>query len=292
MSSVSGSFAKASRRALIRLLDRPGGRTLLGTLATAYARRHQPGAKIFYDPGSWVRQLGDDYCIDGPTFPYYTQQLRSFGVPFREVHNFADEIWFAGYKPKPGDVVVDVGAAWGRTTQVLARRVGDDGRVLAIEAHPGTFALLEKAVALNRMTNTRCVNAAVLAEPGTVTIDDRNDHAANRIETADAEGGGILVQGDSLDNICRRHDIDAVDFMLMNIEGAERLAIRGMADLTPRLRSLCIFCHDFLADETGSEWYRTKQLVIEFLEQAGYEVITRDSDPRPYLRDCVVATRR
>jgi len=286
------SLVKATRRAVIRVLDRPAGRGLLGALATAYARRYEPGARIFHHPGTWVRQLGDDFCIDGPTFPYYTEQLQSFGRPFREVHNFADEYWFAQYQPRPGDVVLDVGAAWGRTTLPLSRRVGTGGTVLAIEAHPRSFALLQECVTLNRMSNTICVNRAVLADRGNVVIEDKEDHAANRIDTDASAHAGIRVPGDSLDAICGQHGIDTVDFMLMNIEGAERLAIQGMIGLTPKLHSACVFCHDFLADETGNEWYRTKRLVAGFLEDSGFEVTTWDADPRPYMRDCVTAVRR
>jgi hypothetical protein len=71
----------------------------------------------------------------------------------------------------------------------------------------------------------------------------------------------------------------------MNIEGAERLAIRGVGALLANTRHVCISCHDFLADDGGSEKLRTKAFVHEFLVEHGFEVSTRDDAPDPWTRD-------
>ena len=78
--------------------------------------------------------------------------------------------------------------------------------------------------------------------------------------------------------------------MKMNIEGAERLAIQGMAETLRHTEVLCVSCHDFLAksgsgDDAGC---RTRKLVREFLQQNGLRVAERsDSGLPPYLRDQV-----
>lgn len=284
------SLIKRARRVVIRLLDRPGGRTLLGALATALARRNHKTARVYYQSGTWVRELDGVRLVDGPTFAYYTQQLTRFDISFRTRRVLAETIWFAAYTPGEGDTVIDLGAAWGGTTSLLSRAVGNSGTVLAIEAQPQSFEFLEKTVALNHMANTVCVNLAVLAEPGEVTIEDREDHASNRIDP-ERGTGDVVVKGDSLDNICEAQGIDTVDFMLMNIEGAERLAIQGMTRLLPRLRNVCIFCHDFIANETGTEWYRTREIVLEFLRSNDFEITTFESHQHVPVRDAVVGSR-
>jgi hypothetical protein len=47
---------------------------------------------------------------------------------------------------------------------------------------------------------------------------------------------------------------------------------------------ICIACHG------GAE--STREPVIAFLEEAGFEVSTRDDDPRGYVRDHVHGARR
>ena len=49
----------------------------------------------------------------------------------------------------PGDVFVDVGANIGYYTVLGGRLVGKDGRVVAVEAHPGLAQLLRRNVVIN-----------------------------------------------------------------------------------------------------------------------------------------------
>ena len=54
---------------------------------------------------------------------------------------------------KPGDTFVDVGANAGYYTIIGSRLVGEKGKVYAFEPEPAMFALLEKNVRLNGLTN-------------------------------------------------------------------------------------------------------------------------------------------
>jgi predicted membrane protein len=50
--------------------------------------------------------------------------------------------------PKEGDIVVDVGAHMGRYTIIASKRVGENGKVIAIEAHPGNYEMLNRNIKL------------------------------------------------------------------------------------------------------------------------------------------------
>ena len=78
--------------------------------------------------------------------------------------------------------------------------------------------------------------------------------------------------------------------MKMNIEGAERLAIRGMREGLPRTHTLCICCHDFLADICGDDLLRTREAVTEFLEE-NHMRVKQENGPGvlPYVRERVWA---
>jgi len=78
-----------------------------------------------------------------------------------------------------------------------------------------------------------------------------------------------------------------VDLLKMNIEGAERLAIEGLAGVIEKTRYVCICCHDFLAAQGASEEMRTKSTIVEFLRSKGFETFARELDSRPDVRDCV-----
>jgi len=68
------------------------------------------------------------------------------------------------FRPKEGDIVVDVGAHIGRYTIIASKRVGESGKVIAIEAHPGNFEMLNRNVKLNKLTNVTALNYAVYSK--------------------------------------------------------------------------------------------------------------------------------
>lgn len=89
---------------------------------------------------------------------------------------------------RPGDVVLDIGAHIGYRALILARLVGDGGRVVACEPDPANFALLEKNISVNQYVNIVAVKKDVSAPSGhvpgeTVTVDDFvRDHLNGRVD--------------------------------------------------------------------------------------------------------------
>src|SRR5437763_1822635 len=68
------------------------------------------------------------------------------------------------FLPKDGDIVVDIGAHIGLYTIISSKRVGFNGKVIAIEAHPENFEILNRNIQLNQLTNVIALNYAVYSE--------------------------------------------------------------------------------------------------------------------------------
>ena len=104
---------------------------------------------------------------------------------------------------------------------------------------------------------------------------------------------GVSVPANTIDAIHQELNLSRVHFLKMNIEGSERLAIRGMAATLKETEILCVSCHDFLAHSVGDDGLRTKELVRDFLRHNGLEVVER-SEPglAPHLRDQLWAYNR
>ena len=77
--------------------------------------------------------------------------------------------------------------------------------------------------------------------------------------------------------------IERIDFLKMNIEGAERLALPGCRRALDRTRSVSIAAHDFRASRGEGEAFRTLAFVREFLTERGFKLTTRDRDSRYYV---------
>ena len=93
-------------------------------------------------------------------------------------------------------------------------------------------------------------------------------------QTALLKFSGIRVPCTTLDSV-QSLKLKQVDFVKMNIEGAERLALPGMGAMLQKTKNICISCHDFLADEGGPSEFRTKANVIAFLKQNGFAITLR-----------------
>jgi FkbM family methyltransferase len=62
------------------------------------------------------------------------------------------------FSPEQGSIVIDIGAHFGRYTIIASKRVGPNGKVIAIEADPGNFEILNKNNKLNNITSLNCAS--------------------------------------------------------------------------------------------------------------------------------------
>lgn len=90
-----------------------------------------------------------------------------------------------------GDSVVIVGAGIGVQVLPVARRVGDSGRVLAIESDEDRFRLLTTNVTLNNLPQVVLEQRAVGADGG--GIDELGLSALSLLTIADAQPGAVLA---------------------------------------------------------------------------------------------------
>jgi FkbM family methyltransferase len=257
--------------AVVQRLDRPGRRWLLVV------------------PGSvWVSFLYRAPCLVYWRNGTWTHHYRAAKIPHAELGRAAPpdvftrgvrDLFLFEYEPGRGDVVFDVGAGTGAETLVFSRLVGVDGRVVAIEAHPGTFERLVDLCRANALANVTALDVLVTDFDGETAVSDDGNHVRNA--RADE---GIRVRARRLDSLARELELDRIDLLKMNIEGAETDALHGLGALVEQTRHVVISCHDFLG-------VPTRAAVCAFLAEHGFELTTRDDAPDPWTRDYVYGTR-
>jgi FkbM family methyltransferase len=268
------------RQAAYNTLNRGFGRRLIGLAATAVETAQRKPSWITYDSSSglWLKRTrGGATLVPRPR-----------DMTAEQWAEITRDVFMHRYTVGPGDVVLDIGAGIGTEVLVFSSMVGHSGEVVAVEAHPATFATLERLCQLNRVGNVELIQAAVMDSDRPVTISDLPAERSieNRI-VAD----GIEVPAVTIRHLVCKFKLDRIDFLKMNIEGAEVAALRGARDVLPIVRNAAIGCHDFLADETGDESFRTKEAVHALLVEAGFNVTGRDEDPRPWAADYLFASR-
>ena len=268
---------------LVESLDRPGSREELARLATAAARKAAgEGIDIYWD-GMWIRRA------EGVAFPdpdlLRTAQPRWdrwCHMATKYMHD-ADDYWFHVYKPKPGDVVVDIGAGRGEDVFAFSRKLGEQGRVWAIEAHPVNYMVLAKFCELNGLYNVTALNMACVDVPARLHIETLPVWESNFVRDGEASETSHEIEGLTFDSLAAEQGIRRIDFLKMNIEGAERQALPGCRQSLERTSHVCIAAHDFRANRGEGEEFRTLEFTRDFLSDCGFKLITRDSDPRYYV---------
>ncbi|MER8950566.1 FkbM family methyltransferase [Mesorhizobium sp. M0959] len=263
-------------RKLAFQFDRPGWRWVLASLLPVLAKSSSDGVlRLSYKRGGW------EHHFEGVSSVEPTPRLR--GYHLREAANLP--VWGFLYTPKPGDTIVDIGAGLGDETVYFAEKVGPSGRVISVEAHPLICGFLRRTVELNEFKHAAVLNLAVADKNQVVSIEnDLEHHLGNAI----LQNGGVPVQALPLDQICHEHALTRIDFLKMNIEGAERLAVAGMSAMVSQTAVVAISCHDFKWVRTGNEFFRTKAIVEEFFRDNGFIIVPRDS-PRAELANQVNA---
>lgn len=279
------------KRNIANFLDRSGGRSILAGITTFLARRELgPEARVFHDGRLWIHFANSMFFPDDRRFCYYDSSFKGWAqLPAMYIKD-AEDYWFRRYQPRQGDVVFDIGAGRGEDTLAFSRAVGATGRVVAIEAHPLTYELLEAFCRLNHLGNASLLNLAVMDKQGEISLVESDDWRANAV-AADGAQSSIRIPSRTLDQICSELDIRHIDFLKMNIEGAERYALPGMENMIASTKAICIACHDFLTDRGLGEHYRTKQFVEEFLANHGFRTVSYPEDLRDFVRCHVYAFR-
>lgn len=124
-----------------------------------------------------------------------------------------------------GDTVIEIGGHIGTSTLNYSHLVGPSGVVYAIEALPENFAILERNIARNNITNVKAYNLAIVGDPATthVTLNtnpyNSGGHSIFKM-SVDAEAT-FDCPAMTLKAFVERERIARIDILQMDIEGAE-----------------------------------------------------------------------
>lgn len=137
---------------------------------------------------------------------------------------------------KAGDTTIDLGANIGWYTCVLARLVGPQGKVLAVEPIPETFELLSSVISDLGYANVVLRNCAVSATSGDGVMELPNHEYGGtnfymaRLIPGSAPASSVntvRVPLKSLDVLVRDLNIASVSFIKCDVEGHELAVLKG-----------------------------------------------------------------
>jgi FkbM family methyltransferase len=175
-----------------------------------------------------------DVRYQGAAFRFYHQaSATERGALFNPDYNL-QELDFLRARTPVGGVFIDVGANVGTYAMALARHVGADGKVIAIEPHPITQARLAFNRAASGFAQVTLVAAAAGASDGELMIETDGDNlGASHIVTGQGSGNAIRVKSLRLQRILEEACVSHVDALKIDVEGFEDRVLTGFFKHAP-----------------------------------------------------------
>ena len=152
------------------------------------------------------------------------------------------------FTPKQGDIVVDIGAHIGLYTIISSKRVGTNGKVVAIEADPGNFEMLNRNIKLNQLTNVIPLNYAVYSKETKIKLylpsgesgfTKYNTIMSDWVNTKDKF---VEVNANTLDYLLQSKGIreEEVNWIKIDVEGAEFEVLKGATNVLSKSKDIAL----------------------------------------------------
>ena len=217
----------------------------------------------------------DNYVLLEFSVPKYDYKF--YSLITRKVENFLihdvhtsmsaheDDI-IERFTPKEGDVVIDIGAAFGFYTIIGAKRVGTNGKVVAIEALRDSFKMLNRNIKLNRLTNVISLNYAVYSKETKVKL--YHNYSIMQERAGGYTNKYVEASANTLDYLLQLKGITDVNWIKIDVEGAEFEVLKGATNVLSKSKdiALLIEIHNLSG---GTNLYRP---IIEFLNLYNFKI--------------------
>lgn len=231
---------------------------------------------------NWLRLVANNYKQRGTARftrnnGAYVTETTEFKLvtaePSFEVRRLIDQFEHR-YHLKLGDVVIDAGAFNGILMSIFALQVGPSGRVLAFEPD----AINQRKTLRNWELNGRPAHVEIIPSGlwhCETEIEFCERGALGSSAFWDGPGGAMVkIHTKTLDQAVTERMLDRVDFVKMNIEGAEIKALEGAERTIRQFRPHFAISSDHFVDGDVARGERTCGPVEEILRGYGYEAET------------------
>ncbi len=181
---------------------------------------------------------------------------------------------------KKGDVIIDVGANSGLYSIFYSKLIGNEGTVHAFEPDTTTFSLLLENLKLNGCNNVETYNFAlsnkecsiemVAFNPADIKLKNTDSFKyIKEVEAFDISQENNSMKAFRLDDVKELNTATKIDYIKIDVEGAELLVLQGSINTILKHKPTIIF-------ELSGEWtnrfnYKPYQVLV-LLNELGYQM--------------------
>ncbi|MFQ5335675.1 MAG: FkbM family methyltransferase [Flavobacteriales bacterium] len=167
-----------------------------------------------------------------------------------------------------GTVLLEGGAYVGYYAMRAAELVGQSGKVIAVEAIEENFRILKRNMEANGIENVILLNMAIWNEKKRLTLYRSKKQIASISREISEGGEAHSVDANTIDSILEQQGISKVDYLRLQINGAEYTALQGMDNTLKQMPEMLIASpyslHGIAQGEKIKDYLRSKGFATAF----------------------------
>lgn len=173
---------------------------------------------------------------------YPNAPFNSLFIPHILKEIYIDRIYDDALKNKSNLTIIDIGANIGAVTHYLIKYAK---KLYAIEPSTEHFEALKKNKEFNEWDNVEIFNMAIADKDGEMTLYRNNKNRTCHSLEENHNQGGEQVKTMQMDTFFKENNIDFVDFMKLDVEGAENMILKsdGFKNVARKIKIIQIEFH-------------------------------------------------
>ena len=145
-------------------------------------------------------------------------------------YNTVLEMFGKYYNFKNGDVIIDGGAHRGYTSIYFSKLVGDSGKVFSFEVDKKSIKVFKDTIKLNNSHNINLVENLLWSKSTELDFAESGEELSSvHYNTKNVKK--VKKKAISIDDFAEKNNLERIDFIKMNIEGAEIETLYGSRNI-------------------------------------------------------------
>jgi FkbM family methyltransferase len=176
----------------------------------------------------------------------------SFEIRYTEIFDKNYGHYYERYFPlMPKMTVIDAGASHGMWTIHAAKKIGSEGRVIALEPSPFSYDVLQENVELNALDNVITLRKALWKVDGPVHFELGTAYDLGHVRESLSQKENESI-GVTLDQLMKDYNIKKINFLKIDIEGGEEDVLSNWKDMFGKFDYLVVETHNNLKNVIDS----------------------------------------
>lgn len=188
------------------------------------------------------------------------EDWKTLAIPYIYKEIYFDGIYVDIFNQREKMVVLDVGANIGIVTDYMRPYCQ---KIYAIEPSSQNFEALKENKRFNQWDNVELFKLAIADKEGKMTLHSNNNNCTSHSLVLNYNQGGEEVETMAIDTFLKKNKIKEVDFMKLDVEGAEEMILRseGFKKVFKQIKAIMVEFH-------FPDWQKLAKYMMELGYQA------------------------